>query len=193
MHYMLILQAKFYLPDNALDFLIKFLYAFFNVVGNLSPVIKTLAKALPPTLYTMRKKTIGLNSFQKLTVCKRCLRIYEYDKCVNRLSHSSKHCSYVKYPNHPHRTKRQPCGSILLKSVEFASGHTILYPFIIYCYKSLKDSLQNLLLNNEFYSNCQLWCNRVVENNCLSEIYLFGNSFLILNHHLTVCILLHLP
>ena len=44
------------------------------------------------------------------------------------------------------------CGSILLKSVELASGKTILYPFMVYCYKSLKHSLQNLLLNKEFYS-----------------------------------------
>ena len=172
MRYMLILQTQFYLPDNALDLLIKFLYAFFNVIGQFSSVIKALVKALPPTLYVMRKKTIGLkNSFQKLVVCKRCLHIYEYSKCINALSHSSRSCTYVKYPNHPHYTGRQPCGSILLKSVEFTSGQTILYPFMIYCYMSLKQSLQNLLLSNEFYSNCQLWHNRVVENDCLNEIY----------------------
>ena len=156
---LLIIQAKFHLPDNAINLLIKFLYAFFNIIWQFSPALKARVKSLPPMLYTMRKRTGLTNSFQTFVVCRRCLQIYEYSKCVNTLLHSSKHCTYVKYPNHPDRTRRQPCGSILLKSVELASGKTILYPFMVYCYKSLKHSLQNLLLNKEFYSNCQLWHN----------------------------------
>ena len=54
---LLIIQAKFHLPDNALNLLIKFLYAFFNIIGQFSPALKTLVKSLPPTLYTMRKRT----------------------------------------------------------------------------------------------------------------------------------------
>ena len=42
---------------------------------------------------------------------------------------------------------------------------------MVYCYRSLKHSLQNLLLSKEFYSNFQLWHNRAVENDCLTEIY----------------------
>ena len=33
------------------------------------------------------------NSFQTFVVCKRCLQIYEYSRCVNTLLHSSKHCT----------------------------------------------------------------------------------------------------
>ena len=44
MRFILILQGKFYLPDKCIDFLLKFLYAFFSVLGNFSPIIKHLYK-----------------------------------------------------------------------------------------------------------------------------------------------------
>ena len=93
---LLIIQVKFHLPDNALNLLIKFLYAYFVILGQFYPALKALVKSFPPMLYAMRKKTGFTNSFQKLVVCKWCLQIYEYSRCVNTLLHSSKHCTYVK-------------------------------------------------------------------------------------------------
>ena len=119
-----------------------------------------LVQELPPTLHTMHMK-VGLpnGSFKKFIVCIKCSSIYEHKDCVSKIASivTSKHCTYTAYPHHPHFLQRQPCDTVLLKSVEFTSGHTILYPHSVYCYKSLKDSLQELLLNTEFVSNCQLW------------------------------------
>ena len=170
--FLLNIRAKFYIPDNALNLLIKFIYAFITIISNLAPNIKYLVKELPSTLYTMRKKISLATSFKKFTVCTKCLQIYDYDQCIDRtiLASRSKQCSYIKYPNHPYLSNRQPCANILLKSVEFASGNTILYPFMIYCYISLKDRLQSLLSNDEFYSNCQLWKDRNSDN-LLNTIY----------------------
>ena len=120
-------------------------------------------------------KTIGLpNSFKKFVVCIKCSSIYEYNHFINRASPipASKCCTYIAYPNHTQSTRRQPCNAILLKPVEFTSGHTILYPRSVYCYRSLKDGLQDLLLNPEFVCNSQLWRKQVqIDNNNLHSIY----------------------
>lgn len=159
MRFLLILQAKFRLPDKSMDYLLRFIYTFLCIVGTFSSFIKMLVRELPPTLHIIHKK-VGLpNSFKKFIVCTKCSSIYEYKDCVNRITSvaASKHCTYIAYPHHPHLQKRQPCNTVLLKTVEFTSGRTILYPRLLYCYKSLKDSLQELLLNAEFVSNCHLW------------------------------------
>jgi len=174
MRFILILQSKFHLPDKCIDFLLKFLYAFLSIIGNFSPMVKKIAQQLPPTLHIMKKK-LGLpNKFMKYTVCRKCLSIYSYKECLNRVSPttSSKRCTYVPYPEHPHPRKRQPCNAALLKPVEFSSGNTKFYPHLVYCYKSLKESLQDLLLKSDFVSNCQLWRKKThTDESILNDIY----------------------
>ena len=173
----LILQAKFHLPDKSMDYLLKFLYTFLSIVGTFSSFIKILVQELPPTLHMMHKK-VGLSKgFKKFIVCIKCLSIKEYNDCVNRtsLGTTSKCCTYIAYPCHPYRMQRQPYNTVLLKSIQFTSGRTVLYPYSIYCYKSLKDSLQELLLNVEFVSNCQLW-KKQVQMNCKNLNALFDGN-----------------
>ena len=169
--FILILQGKFYLPDRCVDLLLQFLYGFFCVLGKFSPFIKTLAQELPASLHIM-KKTFGLPfGFRKLIVCRKCLSIYKYKDCLDKASAipASKKCTNVMYPHHPMPNKRVSCETPLLKSVEFASGHAILYPHLVYCYKDFKSCLQTLLLNSEFVCNCQLWSEN--NNSDLNSIY----------------------
>jgi len=172
MRFILILQGKFYLPDKCIDFLLKFLYAFLSVIGNFSPPVKKIVKLLPQSLHIMKKK-LGLpNEFRKYTVCQKCLSIYTYKECLIRAPIiSSRRCSFVAYPQHPYPGKRHPCDSALLKPVEFSSGSTKLYPHSVYCYKSLKESLQTLLLKSDFVSNCQLWHENQIDEPILNNIY----------------------
>ena len=174
MRFILIFQGKFYLPDKSIDFLLKFLYAFFSVIGNFSPIIKTLVQELPRTLHALKKKVGLSNEFRKYTVCRKCLSIYKDRECLNRASPilSSKQCTYIAYPNHPYPRRCLPCDATLLKPVEFSSGRTIFYPHLVYCYKSLKESLQSLLLNNDFVSNCHLWHEQAqIDDGIISSIY----------------------
>jgi len=170
--FILILQGKFYLPDRCVDLLLQFLYGFFCVLGKFSPFIKTLAQELPASLHIM-KKTFGLPfGFRKLIVCRKCLSIYKYKDCLDKASAipASKKCTNVMYPHHPMPNKRVSCETPLLKSVEFASGHAILYPHLVYCYKDFKSCLQNLLLSSAFVCNCQLWRENETNTN-LNSIY----------------------
>ena len=100
-------------------------------------------------------------SFIKYVVCSNCNEIYHLHQCMYtvRLQHYSKNCPYVQYPNHTQLRRRQPCGSLLLKTVEISSkaGKKMLIPFKVYCYQSLEKNLKNLLSRQEFISNTSLW------------------------------------
>ena len=65
---------------------------------------------------------------------------------------------------------RQRCKGILLKTVELASKRTIYYPLMTYCYLNLEVSLQSLLRDPSFTSECSLWKSRHVDE-CLRDVY----------------------
>ena len=58
---------------------------------------------------------------------------------------------------HRYAHMRQACGSKLLKTVELSCGKQILYPYLTYCYLSLKQSLQHLLQRPQFVTSCERW------------------------------------
>ena len=63
----------------------------------------------------------------------------------------SRNCSKVEYPLHNQSRFRKPCGSKLMK-VEYSMDgkRNFLYPFKVYSYRKIKDSLQNLLNRPNF-------------------------------------------
>ena len=132
--FLITLQMKFYFPDSALTLLLKFLSAFFTVLGKFCPLVELLARAFPSSLHTLRKK-IGLeDSYMKYIVCPKCEFIYQRADCIDAVGslQHSKRCSYIKFPDHPHLQRRKSCGTLLLKTVELKSGKKILYPFKLY-------------------------------------------------------------
>ena len=100
--------------------------------------------------------------FTKYVVCRQCSKLYKYDDCVDKIGSQtqSKRCMFIQFPHHNQLSRRIPCNSILLKSVEVASGKKFLYPFKLYCYRSLKSSLQQLFLRPKFFEQCEHWKNR---------------------------------
>ena len=87
----------------------------------------------------------------------------------------SKKCDYVKFPKHPHLVHRQPCGTLLMKKVRTSSGTTTLYPKQIFCYKSIIESLKEMLVRPGFLEKCEAWRSRKVEDGLLADIYYDGN------------------
>ena len=153
-------QSKYYIPDAAIDALLKFLYTLFLVIGRFSSnVALGITRILPKTLYSM-KNVVGYNdSFQRYVVCPRCHKMYDTSDCISRCGsiESTRNCSFVKHPNHPHSSGRAPCSAPLMRSVTLRTGKVRLYPFKIYCYRKLVVSLQELLLRPGFFDACQLW------------------------------------
>ena len=76
--FMLSLQAKYYIPDSAINILIKFLYGFFKIVNCLSKstIMDSLIKCVPSSLYKMRKSNSVGDTFIKFVVRSKCCKIY---------------------------------------------------------------------------------------------------------------------
>ena len=141
--FILYLQSIFHLSDSVVGYLIKFMKTFFGVVGRFCTacICAGIAAVFPSSLYTARKTChIDDLKFKRCVVCHKCHRLYFLKECISGtgIAQRSTVCPYKAYPNHPHRRMRTQCGTLLLKTVELASGRKVFYPFMTYCYLGLQ-------------------------------------------------------
>lgn len=159
-HLLALLQKKHYIPDTAIDFLLKLLAVFFTVLRRLYPEISPVVDIFPGTIYQMRQfLKLGKGTFVRYVTCPKCSKVYKYDDCVET-------CGRMK--------KSKPCrlcGSQLLKTVQTCSGAQLLYPIRTYCYRPLRESLQLLLDRPGFYSDCEKWRYRQQQSAMLTDIF----------------------
>ena len=166
--FILRLQARPYLPDAALKSLLKFLHTVLVIIGRYSDFVARMADAFPTSLYLLHKYFGISEDFKRYVVCKKCYSVYDYKFCIERIgttSHS-KLCTHKEHPN-----SRLRCDAPLLKTVELNNGGKTLYPFKVFCYRSLKMSLQNLLLRAGFVDACEHWRSRKQRKGVYQDIY----------------------
>ena len=70
------------------------------------------------------------------------------------------------YANHPQHCMRNPCETVLLKTIELAGGKTFLSPNF-----NILLLLQVLLNRPNFYESCESWRSREIREKVLSDIY----------------------
>ena len=155
------LRIMFSISDAASNYILKFLSVFLGLFGKIiSPRNFVLANfKMPSSIYLMKQMLGGIKDFKRFVVCRKCSHVYELENCKDR-NGLSKTCSFVCFPNHPQRRMRQPCGTILLKTVE-----------LTYCYLSIETSLQSMLLRPSFVMECSKWRTREVKSGVLQDIY----------------------
>ena len=171
--FLVLLQARHYIPDIAINALLKFLHVLFVVLGRFSTLAFSIASAFPSSVHMLRKHINQPGSFVKFVVCPKCHQLYDFGECVSLSGPNCTNsvvCPYVQYPNHPQIRRRQPCGHLLLRSVQFSSGRRIMYPFKVFPYKSLRQSLNELLIRPGFADLCQHWKSRAMSME-LQDIY----------------------
>lgn len=66
---------------------------------------------------------------------------------------------------------RNPCGTLLLKTVELSTGRTYFYPFLTYCYLNIDISLQSFLDRPDFYNQCEHWRAREQQDDVFNDVY----------------------
>lgn len=175
------LQTKYYIPDASINLLVRFFCVFLSVTGRFSTFMKELADVFPTSLLALLSFIKGKIPFTKFVVCRKCHTLYDFDSCHEKIGSQmkSKSCATVSFPDHPHVSRRGPCNCPLLKSVEVRSGKMFLYPHKIFCYTSVKLSLERLFLRPSFYNHCQHWKTRPVSN-IRSMMYMmeqYGRNF----------------
>lgn len=166
-------QYAFSITDTALKSLITFIHVFIESVVCILPNGFNLGK-FPKSLY-MFQKCLGFpkNCFEKFPVCIKCYKLYKLENCSYKIQGEvvSKKCDNVLYPNHTQRGRRKQCGQNLMKTITAPSGKTTLVPYKVYCYKSLKENLQNLLRNPDFEEMCEKWRELEHHEDTLSDVY----------------------
>ena len=85
--FLLFWTAHFYLSDNAVDLMLKFLHALFSVMGCYSPWFGPVVILFPTLIYLLRN-TLGLceDKFTKFLVCPHCRSLYTFPDCFVTLS-----------------------------------------------------------------------------------------------------------
>lgn len=154
-------QARFRLPDVAIDSLIK----FFRIV--LSDADAERFKNFPTSSYMMRKLLeIGKQS-KTYAVCPSCNKLYNMSEIH---STSGFKCNHVEFPNNPRRNLRKSCGTEVTKWVPTTSGY-IIKPKMVYPLPSLKAQIIAMYRRPGFESLLGKWANRDSEVNLYTDIY----------------------
>lgn len=97
--YLLRLQSNHYIPDVAIDSLLKFLSTLFCVLGLFSTTCKLLSQHMPHCVYSLKQHAGLISKFEQLVVCVECNSVYPMNDCIDRPG-VSKLCSYKPFPRH---------------------------------------------------------------------------------------------
>ena len=100
-----------------------------RILGRHSTVVGSLAVSIPSSVYNLNKH-VRSSGVRYLVVCCKCHQLYSFNNCVDKLDTTgeqySKHCPFVRFPNHPQERFRIACGQVLLKTVNVTSGRKFL-------------------------------------------------------------------
>ena len=174
--FLLMFQTIFRLSDHAMDILFAFFSSFLNIVGKRLHIqaIQHQNIKLPTTIQQARVYSGGRNSFRQYCCCVKCNSIYHKEECIKTDSKgacSSALCSYIRFPNHPHRARQKACNTPLMKSIRLPSGKTSLRPHLTYCFSGIIASLQRLLLRPGFIELCESWRSNVADSGWYNDVY----------------------
>ena len=159
--FILRMQGKYYIPDNTINELLHFMSLVFKNMASYSSFNSLLSSNFLTSIYTVQKTTTGRPS-QKIVsylVCPDpdCFAIHYHSECS--VTQGNCKCSSNQFPRHPVKRFREPCHLSLVKSVYLVSGKQIYYPLKVYCYYTLKEYLQQMLLRPVFFDLCRHWVN----------------------------------
>ena len=166
-------QAVFRIPDGALNVLFKFLSLVIMKLCNVSGSedLRMLHRHFPSSLVLARMLQSGNDAnFSKLIVCQKCYTTYRYEDGLEKDGITS--CTYVRFLRHSQKRMRVACKSSLLKVIKTASGKHVFHPLkIIFCYRSIIETLKQLLQRPGMLDVLNKWKTRAVPNGIMADIY----------------------
>lgn len=140
-------QPPFKLPDTAMNVLFSFFALFFATIAHTMPALShSFISKLPGTKNAACSSRASAETFTQYICCPSCHSIYNWNKCIIQ-DHDdqlrSKLCTFQWFPNHPQHQHRHPCGHSLMEK-KSSNGRLSFYPHLIYCYKSVIESLHGV-------------------------------------------------
>lgn len=170
--FLLRIKSVHRLSDTVISCLFKFLWVFIYVLGRYSSVCAEIVKSFPSSLYKANK-IISKPNIRRYVTCRKCHTLYFVKDCILNCgtAETGKKCSFQRYPSHPQHRMRATCSLPLMKTVEFAGGRQILYPYRIYSYLSIESSIQSLFSRPNFRLDCEKWRSRQINDGSLADVY----------------------
>src|SRR5213080_2432876 len=154
-------QARFRLPDVAINSLIKFFWIVLSDADN------ERFKNFPTSSYMMRKMLEFGKHSKRYAVCPSCNKLYKESEI---LSTSGFKCNHVEFLNHPKRNLRKSYGTEVTDWVSTTSGF-INKPKMVYPLSSLKAQIIAMYQRPGFESLLEKWTNRDEEAGLYTDIY----------------------
>lgn len=165
--------------NSAISCLLRFMKYFIKLIGQAFKCdAATRASEFIPVTATTVYHNLLLDcsqSFIEYVVCPKCDCIYEFKDCYIQTgtnSRLSKTCCHIAFPDHPHMSRRTPCGALLLKRQKTKNGSKLV-PIKAYPYRSLKNSILQMINRPNFLQRCEHWrerCN-IIPDGYLGDIY----------------------
>lgn len=106
----------------------------------------------------------------KYVLCPKCHSLYDF-KMIVQDTLAVKRCTRIAFPSHPQRNRRLACSTPLVKQVSLSNGSKRIYALHCYVCKSLKDSLQRILLRKDVHLKLEAWRNRTIPNGYYTDVY----------------------
>ena len=146
----------------------------YSIIGAQHKVIDILLSIFPKSLYCMRKLTNTKQDLLEYVVCPKCNCLYLRTDCIIKLLNGevpSRRCDYIEFQNHRYQSRRQKCGTLLMKCIHTGNNNTMKYaPRKTFFYHSvILSSLKTLVLRKEFLRKCELWRLCVTPRNVMTD------------------------
>ena len=176
-----VFQTLHSVPQRAIQWLLRFLYGLFLVLGQYSQKIARIAISFPGTLFKRNeylKNLLPVTDICRKVVCQKCHCLYRFEDCLVKCGSvtSVQFCSDCQVQG-----KRIP----LLRQVISNKGVKRFYPYLVYPVASLVSLLQACFVRPGFLDLCEEWRIRFnLESPNLNDVF-DGNilkEFLTVNH-----------
>lgn len=112
-------------------------------------------------------------AFKKFVVCKKCCSLYtlQESSMVVEGREASANCTYVAFPNHTQKGQRTKCNEPLMRLVKLSNGDEKLYPYKLYCYKPITETIKRFLRRKHFVQFCNSWRQRNIPTDMYFDVY----------------------
>ena len=150
-----------------------------------SESLQSICEVFPENLDKARKMNyINRERFEKYVTCQKCCCTYPSEVCLskggNRGIANIVKCSFVRFPQHQQQRMRTPCQFPLVKAIKTAIGTRVLQPIKVFCYKSIIESIGELVQRPGMLDLLNHWKSRTIPNGDMADVYdgLVWKSFL---------------
>ena len=168
--FILLWSTCYSISANAINHLLKFISYLLKWLAPMA----TFAKSFPSSLYKVKQAlNLHQDNFIKYVVCPGCHSLYTFNSCYDVIGSRTvpKCCSNVLFPLHPQQSRRKQCNHSLVRKVILTNGSEKVYPLKVYSYKSVKESLYEMLCCPGMLQLCEEWRLRKIPNNYMFDVY----------------------